>query len=141
MDGPFVPAEGAAGWKASTNPVLALAPLAASLAIFDEVGMPALRARSVALTGYLEALLEPLLTRLGSTVDHARATPRRVAPSCRCASGPRPRPKRCWPAFARGVVADFRAPDIIRFAPMPLYNRYDELARLVAILAEGGSTD
>ena len=68
MDGPFVPAEGAAGWKASTNPVLALAPLAASLAIFDEVGMPALRARSVAMTGYLEALLEPLLARLGITM-------------------------------------------------------------------------
>ena len=54
MDGPFVPADGAAGWKTSTTPILALAPLAASLAIFDEVGMPALRARSVALTGYLE---------------------------------------------------------------------------------------
>ena len=53
MDERFVPADGAAGWKASTASMLAMAPLAASLAIFDEVGMPALRSRSVALTGYL----------------------------------------------------------------------------------------
>ncbi len=47
MDERFVPAGGAAGWKVSTASVLAMAPLAASLAIFDAVGMPALRSRSV----------------------------------------------------------------------------------------------
>src|SRR5262249_35232825 len=57
MDDAFAPDAGAAGWKVSTSPMLSLVPLTASLAIFDEVGMPALRARSVALTAYLEHVL------------------------------------------------------------------------------------
>ncbi len=124
MDVEFVPAEGAAGWKASTNSVLALAPLAASLAIFDEVGMPALRGRSVALTGYLARLLEHLPVevitpadpaargaQLSLLVENAEAVLAGLA--------------------ARGVVADFRAPDIIRVAPVPLYNTYHDAWRLV----------
>jgi kynureninase len=129
MDAEFVPADGAAGWKASTNPVLALAPLAASLAIFDEVGMPALRARSTALTGYLAGLLERLPievitphestergAQLSLRVDDARAVLARLA--------------------TRGVVADFRAPDIIRVAPAPLYNTYRDARRLARYLRD-----
>src|SRR5258705_6596024 len=69
--GPFTPAEGAAGWANSTTSIIALAPVAASLAIFDEVGMPALRARSVALTGHLEACLADVPIELITPRDPA----------------------------------------------------------------------
>ncbi|MFL5675822.1 MAG: kynureninase [Chloroflexota bacterium] len=126
---PFVPAEGAAGWATSTTSILALAPLAASLAIFDEVGMPALRARSVSLTGYLEALVadvpieivtprDPAArgAQLSLRHDDAEAVLGRLA--------------------AEGVVADFRAPDLIRVAPIPLYTTDDEVRRFAAILGD-----
>ncbi len=105
------------------RPMLAMAPLAASLAIFDEVGMPALRSRSVALTGYLA---EPARRRWRS-----RSSPRAIrppgAPSCRCGSSPRRAPRPCSRGLAaRGVVSDFRAPDLIRLAPMPLYTSYHD---------------
>lgn len=123
----FKPARGAAGWEASTPPILALAPLAASLAIFDEVGMPALRAKSVELTGYLARLLDDL----GIEV---------VTPSAPAARGAQ-LSLRLDDAetvlaglAAHGVVADFRAPDIVRVAPIPLYNTFHEAWRFVEIL-------
>lgn len=129
MDGPFVPSVGAAGWKASTNPVLALAPLAASLAIFAEVGMPALRARSVALTGYLAEVLDDLPIEVITPHDPAA---RGAQLSLRFAAA-----EAVLERLARlGVVADFRAPDIIRVAPIPLYNTYHEAWRLAGLLRE-----
>jgi kynureninase len=129
MTDTFVPGAGAAGWEVSTPSPLLLAPLAASLAIFDEVGVPSLRARSIALTGYLASLLAGLPVevitpahpdsrgaQLSLRFDDAEAILERLA--------------------ARGVVADFRAPDIIRVAPIPLYNTYQEAWRFAAILRE-----
>ena len=125
----FEPAPGAAGWEASTPPVLALAPLASSLAIFDEVGMPALRAKSMALTGFLARLLaevgvevitpsDPAArgAQLSLRFDDAEAVLARLA--------------------ARGVVADYRAPDIIRVAPIPLYNTYHEAWRFAQLVRD-----
>ena len=133
MDERFVPDAGAAGWKASTNPVLALTALAESLAIFDEIGMPALRARSIGLTGYLEQRLAPL-GRLGVEVITPREPARRGAQlSLRFGSA-----SAADAVLARlaadGVVADFRAPDIIRLAPIPLYNTYHEAWRVAEVL-------
>src|SRR5438093_808681 len=54
----FVPAEGIAGWQVSSPSILAMAPLHASLELFERVGMPAIAAKSKQLTGYLEFLLE-----------------------------------------------------------------------------------
>jgi kynureninase len=124
---PFAPAEGAAGWATSTTSIIALAPVAASLAIFDEVGMPAIRAGSVALTGHLEACLadvpvevitprEPAArgAQLSLRHDGAQALVARLS--------------------AAGVVADYRAPDLLRVAPVALYNTVDEVERFAAIL-------
>jgi kynureninase len=125
----FLPAPGAAGWEASTPPVLALAPLAASLAIFEEVGMPALRAKSIELTGYLATLLADL----GVEVITPSAPEARGAQlSLRFDDA-----ETVLDALAaRGVVADFRAPDIIRVAPIPLYNTYHEAWRFMQVLRE-----
>jgi kynureninase len=129
MVGEFVPARGAAGWEASTPPILALAPLAASLTIFDEIGMPALRARSIELTGYLARLLDDLAIEV-------------ITPSERAARGAQlslrfdDAEDVLGKLAARGVIADFRAPDIIRVAPIPLYNTYHEAWRFVQVLRE-----
>jgi kynureninase len=132
MDDPFRPAAGAAGWRLSTNPVLSLAPLVASLAIFDEVGMAALRERSVRLTGYLERVLGPLGIECITPRD---PTARGAQLSLRF--GTAAEAERVLAALATaGVTADFRAPDLIRLAPIPLYNTFHECWRTARILSE-----
>ena len=127
MDGPFVPASGAAGFEASNPPVLALAPMAASLAIFDEIGMPALRARSMALTGYLARLMAELRVEV---ITPAEPAARGAQLSMRFEAAPEVLAE----LAAAGVVTDFRAPDIIRVAPVPLYNTYHEAWRFAGLL-------
>jgi kynureninase len=125
----FRPARGAAGWAASTASPIVLAGLATSLVIFDEVGIPAVRRRSVELTGYLAGLLRELPVEVITPDD----------PSARGAqlSLRFPRAKEVLEMLAaHGVVADFRAPDLIRVAPIPLYNTYEEAWRFASILGE-----
>jgi kynureninase len=129
--GPFVADSGAAAWKMSTSPLFNMVPLAASLAIFDEVGMPALRERSVRLTGYLAGLLAGLGIEVITPTD----------PEARGAQLSLRFPDATAvlkTIEGRGVIADFRAPDIIRLAPIPLYSSFHELWRLGEILREVG---
>jgi kynureninase len=128
-EAPFLPAAGAAGWKTSTPSILALAAIAASLAIFDEVGMAALRARSVALTGYLARLLEGVPVDVITPRDPG-ARGAQLSLRLADAEGMLAR------LAARGVVADFRTPDIIRVAPVPLYNTYRDAWRLAELWRE-----
>jgi kynureninase len=91
--------------------------------------MPALRARSVALTGYLEGLLADLPIQILTPSDPAA---RGAQLSLRF-----PDATAVLATLAeRGVVADYRAPDIIRVAPVPLYNTFHEVWRLAGILRE-----
>lgn len=125
--GPFVADTGAAAWKMSTSPLFNMVPLAVSLAIFDEVGMARLRDRSRRLTddlaGRVAALGIPVLTPADPDARGAQLSLRfRDAPAV------------LRTLEARGVIADFRAPDIIRVAPIPLYNSFHDIWQLTEIL-------
>ncbi len=130
----FVPRVGADGWQCSNPPILAMVPLRASLAIFDEVGMPALREKSRVLTGYLLWLLRELSPRGGAWEV---ITPHEVeSRGCQLSILVHDRPRERFAALsARGVICDFREPNVIRVAPTPLYNSFLDVHRFATILA------
>ena len=131
MTDTFRPERDANGWRLSNPAVLSMAPLQASLAIFDEVGLAALRERSVRLTGYLEGLLDALVP--DGTILTPRDPKRRGAQlSVRVVNAT----GRLAAIEARDVVADFREPDIIRLAPIPSYNTFHDAWRAAVALAE-----
>jgi kynureninase len=122
----FQPALGAAGWQVSTPAVLALAPVAASLEHFDAAGLPALRRKSVALTGYLESLIRERLASHVTVVTPADPYARGAMLSLRLARS-RDAARAVFEGLRRrGIVPDWREPDVIRVAPAPFYNRYDD---------------
>lgn len=136
MEPDFVPIPSVEAWQLSNPPVLALAPLLASLRIFDEAGMPALRRRTEALTG---TLYDALAVELGEAIEIL--TPE--APTERgCQLSIRVLRERDTARAifneltASGVIADWREPGIIRFAPVPLYNTHADCARAVIALRE-----
>ena len=127
MEPQFAPLRGAEGWQLSNPPILSLAPLAASLELFASAGPKRLRRKSERLTRYLEWLLT---TELGDRVRIL--TPRDPARrGCHLAVqfDPPPRKAQTFPARLRaaGVVADWRRPNVLRLAPVPLYNRYRDV--------------
>jgi kynureninase len=123
MEPQFQAATGVAAWQLSNPSILAAAPLIASLAIFEEAGIGALREKSLALTGFLAQLLAPLEPRVHiitplAPAQHGCQLSLRIA-------GRTARGRQLFEALAkRGMVCDWRAPDIIRVAPVPLYNRF-----------------
>jgi kynureninase len=126
--------EGAEGWQLSNPPILAMAPLMASLEHFDEVGMARLRRKSVALTGYLEALVLGLLGGQVTIVTPSDPEARGAALSLRVHADR----DRAWAVFEglrkRGIVPDWREPDVIRAAPVPFYNSFDDVWRFADAL-------
>jgi len=126
MEPLFEPEAGAAAWQISNPPILSAAPLLASLELFQEARIERLRAKSSALTGFLDMLLRPL------EADVAVITPREPARrGCQLSIrilGARSRGKQVLDRLsARGVICDWREPDVIRVAPIPLYNRFVEV--------------
>ncbi len=127
----FVPRPGADGWKVSNPSILGLAPLTASLPMFTEVGMDALRERSIRLTGFLE---EALATVPKATVITPADPGRR---GCQLSVRIDVDPTDLEAELARrGVIVDARDPDVIRVAPTPMYNRYEDIVDLVDALGE-----
>jgi len=130
----FQPLPGAEGWQISNLPILAAAPLLASLPLFDQAGMPALRAKSVQLTGYLESLLRAQLAESVTIL-----TPRDPeARGCQLSLRLRRTPSEAHKVFdalaAAGFTGDWREPDVIRVAPVPLYNTFVEAWEFAAAL-------
>ena len=129
----FVPVASADGWQISNPPIFSMAPLLASLVIFDEAGgMKPLREKSKQLTGYLEFLLE----RAGSD-RFTVITPRdSEARGCQLSILAHQNPKELHQNLeAAGVKADFREPNVIRAAPTPLYNTFHDVWRFAQILS------
>ena len=128
----FVPVEGADGWQLSNPPILAMAPLRESLEIFDLAGVAALRAKSERLTGYLEFLIRRLPSRRFEILTPVEPEARGCQLSIR-SSGAEETVGVL--RSAHGIVGDFRAPDVIRLAPVPSYNTFHEVWRVWRALA------
>jgi len=127
----FVPSAGADGWQLSNPPVLALAPLIASLELFQRAGMAALREKSLRLTGYLESIILSHLDELLEIVTPTEPARRGCQLSLRVRGG-REQGRALFEHLAQaGVLGDWREPDVIRIAPAPLYNRHVDILRLV----------
>jgi kynureninase len=130
----FVPMAGAEGWQQSNPPVLALAPLIAALAAFDAAGLPNLRAKSLALTAFARRLIGERLAGRITVITPAADAERGCQLSLRVAGGPTVGRRAFESLTARGVIGDWREPDVIRLAPAPLYNGFVEVERAVAAL-------
>lgn len=127
----FVPEMGAEGWQLSNPPVLGLAPLRASLELFDQAGMEALRAKSLQLTGYLEAQVRARLPHVLHIVTPTEPQRRGCQLSLRVAGG-RAQGRALFEYLQSvGVLGDWREPDVIRISPTPMYNRYRDVLRFV----------
>jgi kynureninase len=125
----FVPTPGADGWQLSNPPVLGLAPLRASLDLFGRAGMPALREKSLRLTGYLESLIREHLDDTLQILTPRESGQRGCQLSLRVAGG-RERGRALFQHLASvGVLGDWREPDVIRISPAPLYNTHADVLR------------
>ena len=131
----FQPVLGAQGWQISNPPVLSAAPLLASLDIFQRAGMQRLREKSVALTGFLQRLIEERLSGLVDIVTPAAASDRGCQLSLALAR-PAAAARRCHDRLtAAGIIADWREPDVLRLAPVPLYNTFGDVHAAVEALS------
>jgi kynureninase len=127
----FEPITGAEGWQLSNPPIFQMAALRASLEIFHQAGMKALRQKSIMLTGYLEFLLNQLIGEKLEIITPSDPEERGCQLSLRVSSKNR---KILEDLIANGVIADWREPDVIRVAPVPLYNTFSEVFEFSQIL-------
>ena len=131
MSHEFDPNLTAEGWQISNSPIFSVATLRASLEIFESATMPALRRKSMQLTGYLEKALLALPNRTFEIITPSNPEERGAQLSLRFRSNGR---KTFEALKDADVVCDYREPDVIRLAPAPLYNTFTEAQRFVEIL-------
>jgi kynureninase len=133
----FAPSPGAEGWQLSNPPILSMAPLRSSLELFQAAGFQALHEKSRLLTGYLEYLLRRIPTGAYRIITPGDPAQR----GCQLSVSTKVSPRALLQALQdQGIVADFREPDVLRFAPVPLYNRFEEVWRLCQALHEAAAT-
>ncbi len=129
----FVPQPGARGFQVSSPAILSTAALQGSLELMEEIGIEAIRSRSLGLTGYLLELVDQLGPSRGLKVVTPRCPERRGG---HIAISHRDGEELCRSLAARGIVVDFRHPDIVRIAPSPLYSSFTDVWRVAMALDE-----
>lgn len=131
MEYQLTPAGGAGAYQIGTPHLLSLAPLIGSLEIFTEAGIGPIREKSLRQTHYLMQLVEEELVGMGFTIGNPREDHRRGGHVCLV----HPEAVRiCKSLKEKGVIPDFRAPDVIRLAPVALYTAYTEVWEAVQVL-------
>lgn len=134
MQHDFRPLPGAEGWQVSNLPILSAAPLLASLPLFERATLPALRSKSLRLTGYLESLLRARLAADVKVLTPSDPQQRGCQLSLRLQRDPQQARTVFEALAAAGFTGDWREPDVIRVAPIPLYNTFVEAWEFVAAL-------
>lgn len=135
MDLAFEPAAGAGAWQVGTPHLLSLAPLVGSLRIFAEAGIENLRAKSLALTSYLMHLIDSELS--APPYNYRIGTPREPERRGGHVAVEHDEAVRINAALKRrGVIPDFRPPNVIRLAPVPLYTSFHDVWQVVRHLKE-----
>ena len=129
----FQPMPGADGWQLSNVNVISTASHLAALELFDEVGIEKLRKKSLKLTGYLEFLIKDIAGDSGIFEIITPSDPEQRG--CQLSIFFHKDGRRLFDALAAaGVIADWREPNVIRIAPVPLYNRYEDVYQFAHIL-------
>jgi kynureninase len=137
MEPTFDPVQGAEGWQISNLPILSLAPYLASVEMFDEIGMDKLIAKRNQITSYLEFILHEIDKEVASTFEI-------ITPS-------NPEERACQLSvflhgegrslfdylMKNGVITDWREPNVIRLAPVPLYTSFEDMYHFGQILKAG----
>ena len=134
MDNRFIAAQGAERWQLSNPPILSLAPVVASLELFSETGMDALSAKSHQQIEFLAGLLD----------RHFAGRIKSITPSSACGcqlslvvSDQSLCAKSVFQELQkRNVIGDWREPNVIRVAPVPLYNSFEDIHEFVVRLAD-----
>jgi len=127
----FEPIPTVEAWQLSNPPILSMVAIKSSLEVFNEAGISSLRAKAVKLTAYLEALINSLGDEVVNIVTPSDPEQRGCQLSIQVRNADRSLYERIT---ADGVIADWREPDVIRVAPVPLYNSYEDVFNFYRIL-------
>ncbi len=132
----FEHAQSAGGWQISSPGILGSSTMEGSLKIINEAGIENIRKKSLQLTDFLLELLQPLLDEPKHELSIATPTEQQRRGGHIALSHPTEALRITEALKAKGIVPDFRAPDIIRIAPVALYNTFEEVWKVATILKE-----
>lgn len=129
----FDPIPGVESWQLSNPPILSMAAILASLKLFEEAGMDQLRKKATLLTGYMEYLLDEIQDKRIKIITPRNPKER----GCQLSIQVKNADKTLFNQISEaGVIADWREPDVIRVAPVPIYNSFEDVYHFVRILKE-----
>lgn len=135
MDSYFVPMATAEGWQLSNAPVLSMAAHKASLDVFAEAGMDNLFAKAQLLSDYLLAVIDDINTKTSTPMIQVLTPRDQRERGCQISMVMKQQGKEVFDSLLKnGVIADWREPDVIRVAPVPLYNSFEDIYRFGQII-------
>ena len=135
MEKDFVPMKGAQGWQLSNAAVFSMAPCKASMDIFDEVGLPKLIEKSRKLTNFMEFVFNDISERYDNCNFEIITPKEERYRGCQLSVLMHGQGKEMFDYITKeGVIADWREPNVIRLAPVPLYNSFEDIFKLGQII-------
>ena len=137
MEPNFDPVHGADGWQVSNLPILSLAPYLASVEMFAEVGLEKLIAKRNQITSYLEFILHEINQEVKGTFEIITPSNQQER-ACQLSVFLHGEGRSLFDYLMKnGVITDWREPNVIRLAPVPLYTSYEDMYHFGQILKKG----